>query len=587
MTKPALRSLAAAILLISAFLVVQADVLASGGPARLVGPVQQWDSAALDGFRTSRVHLKFVEGSDVSLRDGAFVKEDGSAVLSPVLARFGARPVAPTFNVDRATARAWKAAGEARSGRPGPDLSLWFEVEVPGGAAALGQALNALNACPEIEIAHPEPIPSLAVLSDPAPAAVEAPFRTTPDFTGRQEYLGATPIGLNAPAAWAVAGGRGEGMQYIDVELAWTVNHEDFLSGNCFYVGGATQNPGYETHGTAVLGEILGQNNGFGVNGFAPAVQFGVVAVTVGEWPVVPQYFQEAVDHLRPGDVWLIELQMPGPGGQNPVPMEYLQVNYDVIWTSVWGRGVVCIEAGANGSFDLDGPQFYGLFDRNQRDSGAIMVAAGTPYGRVAEYFTNYGSRMDAHSWGSSITTTGYGDLYNGGTLQTRYTAGFSGTSGASPMITGTAICLQGIARAQFGEPLAPDVLRSIITNTGVPSLDHVHLIGPRPDLAAAVAAVQGSAGVREPATTLRLAVAPNPLRTSTEIRFDPPANGRATLSIYDAAGRMLRSFQEPGSGRILWDGRDAAGRALGNGTYFLRLQAGPESGNRKLEILR
>ena len=33
------------------------------------------------------------------------------------------------------------------------------------------------------------------------------------------------------------------------------------------------------------------------------------------------------------------------------------------------------------------------------------------------------------------IVTTGYGDLYNGGTFQTRYTAGFGGTSGASPML--------------------------------------------------------------------------------------------------------------------------------------------------------
>ena len=126
-------------------------------------------------------------------------------------------------------------------------------------------------------------------------------------------------------------------MKFIDVELCWTEDHEDFLYDNFFYEGGAGQDPGYEPHGTAVLGEVIGQENGFGVTGFASDVQYGVVAVTVGEWPNVPHYFQEAVDNLDEGDAWLIELQMYPPG-KNATPMEWLQVNYDVIWTSSWAR---------------------------------------------------------------------------------------------------------------------------------------------------------------------------------------------------------------------------------------------------------
>lgn len=148
---------------------------------------------------------------------------------------------------------------------------------------------------------------------------------------------------------------------------------------------------------------------------------------------------------------------------------------------------MVCIEAGANGTQDLDDPSWEGVFDRNLRDSGAVMVGAGTPTGRVAEWFTNYGSRMDVHAWGSEIVTTGYGDLYRGGSLQTEYTSDFGGTSGASPMVTGAALCLQGISRQVYGTHLPPPLLRRLLNETAVPHLDPVKEIGPRPDLGAAV----------------------------------------------------------------------------------------------------
>ena len=57
----------------------------------------------------------------------------------------------------------------------------------------------------------------------------------------------------------------------------------------------------------------------------------------------------EAVDNLDAGDAWLIELQMYPPETNQATPMEYLQVNYDVIFNGVWSRDVICMEAGANG----------------------------------------------------------------------------------------------------------------------------------------------------------------------------------------------------------------------------------------------
>ncbi len=475
-------------------LVIAALLFFLSGPAlaldtetRVVSPVRLWNEADLDTFHDGWLYVKFIEGSDVLLRDGRFIDEGGVDLqaVNGLLETNRATEVRPTFKGDRARFRRLKAVGEAKSGVTGPDLSLWFTVRVQGGKAALADALNKLNADPAVEIAHPAPRVELAAVHAGITAENAAPAPGgTPDFADQQDYLYDTPVGLDAPAAWSLPGGTGAGMKFIDVELAWIEDHEDFTAANFFHLGGAPENPdpSYSDHGTAVLGEVVGAHNGYGIDGFAPDISFGMVAIDINVYPDVPQYFQEAVDNLDAGDVWLIELQMYPPG-LSATPMEYVQVNYDVIWTGVFSRGVVCVEAGANGSQDLDAAVWSGAFDRTVRDSGAIMVGAGTPTGRIAEYFSNYGSRMDVHAWGSLIVTTGYGDLYNGGSLQTEYTNDFGGTSGASPMIVGSSLCLQGIAKANLLRVLEPLELRAVLHDTGIDHLDPSREIGPRPDL--------------------------------------------------------------------------------------------------------
>jgi len=541
---------------------------------RAVSPVLAWSADDLAGFDEHWVHFKCVEGLEPALVGAQLVEDRGRdlGALNALLS--GAAEIRRTFPGDRERFRAMKARGEGRGGGAGPDLSLWYDLRVEGGRAELAALINSLNALPEVEIAHPAAIcEPAAILGD----ARREPLRT-PDFTGLQDYLYDPPVGLDAPAAWSQAGGRGQGMRFIDVELGWVMNHEEFSALHNFYEGGASQNPAYYDHGTAVLGEIIGRDNGFGVTGFAPETQWGVVAITEGEWPNVPHYFFEAVDNLRAGDVWLIELQMYPPG-KDATPMEWLQVNYDVIWTGCWSEGVVCVEAGANGSQNLDDASWGGVFDRDVRDSGAIMVAAGTPTGRVAEWFTNWGSRMDVHAWGSSIVTCGYGDYYTEGTLQTEYTANFGGTSGASPMVTGSALCLQGIALDHYGAPLPPQNLRALLHDTGVPHLDGNQEIGPRPDLEAAVQQLLTGTGAADLPQSggISLRCDPNPFMESTTLRFQLPRAGEASLRVYDIGGRLLRTLDggdtAAGEHSLIWNGRDAQGRRLSSGVYLLRLE--------------
>ncbi|MCH9032621.1 MAG: PKD domain-containing protein, partial [candidate division Zixibacteria bacterium] len=64
------------------------------------------------------------------------------------------------------------------------------------------------------------------------------------------------------------------------------------------------------------------------------------------------------------------------------------------------------------------------------------------------------------------------------------YTSGFSGTSSASPIVTGAVACLQSIYKTNYGSVLTADEIRTIMTNTGSPQqANTTQHIGPRPDL--------------------------------------------------------------------------------------------------------
>jgi len=83
----------------------------------------------------------------------------------------------------------------------------------------------------------------------------------------------------------------------------------------------------------------------------------------------------------------------------------------------------------------------------------------------------------------------------------------------------------------------------------------------------------------------------PNPARGSTTLRFTLPRAADVTLGIYDLAGRRLRQLVSgvtpAGEHLVPWDLRDDAGRAVGGGLYFARLEAGGLTLTEKLTALR
>jgi len=82
---------------------------------------------------------------------------------------------------------------------------------------------------------------------------------------------------------------------------------------------------------------------------------------------------------------------------------------------------------------------------------------------------------------------------------------------------------------------------------------------------------------------------APNPFREATTVRYDVPTATWAEVSVYDAAGRLVRALSmeavSAGTHRVSWDRRDSAGAMVAPGVYFCRLETTAFSESRKMVV--
>lgn len=399
----------------------------------------------------------------------------------------------PLFDRSPDALAADRATAASRSGEPMPDLSAWRRVRVRGDRNAIDHALDGLRARGDVLTAFEAPRPELPFMPGSLTATGSCPVKTPP-YHELQGYLRQAPGGIDAPAAWAKPGGRGEAVWFADIEGAWNTAHEDLPADRIRAIGRPIPVREWEMHGTAVLGEILSRDNELGMFGIAPNVA-RVITSSVADVPAAVA-IDRAQAQLRPGDVLLIELHAIGPRGRF-MPMEYWDDVFEVLKIAN-ARGIVVVEAAGNGAEDLDHVTYRGKLDRRQRDSGAIMVGAGAPAmegwtDRSRLDFSNYGSRVDVQGWGRMVATLDYGDLQGCDVTARKYTSNFAGTSSASPIVAGAAMLLESISKTEKGCPMSPSEVRKLLVETGSAQTDGPHgpakqHIGPRPDLARALA---------------------------------------------------------------------------------------------------
>lgn len=449
--------------------------------------------------RTDIIHVKFHDGLRIRLRAGALTDFGTQRVaeVNQLDRRLGGGEWSRVHSIDEDDLEALRQRAQAQLGKAIADMNLEFYYRLPAGADA-ADTIDAFNALPNVELARPVSLPV------PAP--------TPPNYQSNQGYLNAATAGVDTTCMWQLPNGIGTGVNIADLEYSWNLLHQDLLGATII-----TAKPGEtatdpfsdDNHGTAVLGELISVNNGSGTVGIANGSQMYVVPVyyNVSLYSLAAAV-TAATNFFSAGDVILIEQQAIGPnwpGGSSQVglvPSEWDQSVYSAIQTAI-GNGIVVVEAAGNGSQNLDDAVYstghgghWPFLPAN--DSGALIVGAGArPGGSTTDRsrlsFSNYGATVDLQGWGEGVYSTGYGSLYSAEGKNLWYTASFSGTSSASPIVAGSVAMMQAAHFAATGTYLTATQIRGYLVVTGSPqqsgTFPATQHIGPRPNTSAALVA--------------------------------------------------------------------------------------------------
>lgn len=461
------------------YLTLSLLVLAAAVPAQgKRGPVHKPDQFGIDPTTQDPTNLvvKFVEGSAVRLRDGRLVSGAGfdltavhRLLAGATVQRLFLRSEAE-LDAERAALLATLGPARVQELEPPADLNLYYRVRVADAqrGVALWRALVALGI---VETAFPDtPTGYEADPTDIPP--------TTPPYSAQQSYHNPAPTGIDTRVARVIPGGRGEQLQICDIETGLILDHEDVPLGIAANVIGP--NPTPRDHGLAVAGEMVSNKNGYGVTGGVYRARYKFHSHQSINWA---SSVNTAAANSQPGDIIVLEVQLPCPNGSSVCPMESRQDVFDAVRNATLA-GKHVIAAAGNGTQNLDNPAFNNAFNRTVRDSGSIIVGATDSGNLTRASFSNYGTIVDANGWGFNVTTTGYGDLFFPLSDQRqKYTATFSGTSSATPIVTNAAAATISAAKQQLGRTLTVAEVRALLRahGTDVPGGS----IGKRPNLAA------------------------------------------------------------------------------------------------------
>jgi subtilisin family serine protease len=426
--------------------------------------------------------------------------------LNDILGSFDIKRIRSQFGLSASTVRSRvdvaavlppepHAAAFADRGMDADFIQSGFVQVVPERAQDARQLAEALNRSDDVWEAHvaPRPVPA---------AVVNGSGAGSRNFEPAQGYLHSPPDGIGAAEVWNLPGAKGKGVTICDIEGNWNRNHQDLPPGIPLFGGTVIPDIGWRNHGTAVLGEVISIPDVKGTVGISHEANGAVHSAVVNGVFNTAGAITNAAAALSAGDIILIELQATGPNGKF-VAMQYWGDIFSAI-VAATAKGITVVEAAGNGDEDFELAVFAGT--GLQKDSGAIVVGAGIPptnhfdndnaYASIGVprsriWFSNHGRIVNVQGWGWHVATLGYGDA-QGGAQNRWYTLRFSGTSSASPIVTGAVACLQGRSKAKNGAPLVPSQVRQILMSTGTsqvagPGVPVTQQIGPLPNLPAAM----------------------------------------------------------------------------------------------------
>ena len=419
-------------------------------------------------------------------------------LLTEVLDSVVGLQVRPMVDLPRETLNALRQRGQARLGEQLADMTQYFELRIPDGVDG-AEILRRLLALESVENAYAKP--NFDVTGD-----IGIP---TPDFTAGQGYKNPAPQGINAAYANGYPNGAAAGQTIVDIEWSWQFEHEDLQGLDPSDQIGVTQFlEGYDfiEHGTAVMGVIGADQDAAGISGIAHQADLKVAPVETETSFILAQQLIESANNLQTGDVILIEIHGAGPNATGSgqfgfLPVEYWDGEFNAIRT-VTANGIHVVEAGGNGYQNLDSteaptghPTYPDRFWLSRRDSGALMVGAGqSTVPHPKHDYSSFGSRIDAYSWGDSVTTLGYGagpsgtdfgpcNLFPaaGNDVNQYYTSCFNGTSSASPIVASAVSIINATHEGAHGSDMGITEMRQLLR--GVGTLSSTYGISRQPDL--------------------------------------------------------------------------------------------------------
>lgn len=422
-------------------------------------------------FERPRVVVRFRDGIKLSdqAEPGEQIERLGIGPWNKLMQEFPGLKLSPVFtylkrgDLQELTRRAMEMDPTYTQA----DFGVFYYVDAPPETdlVALAKTLLRWSSVQEAYIDQAGPDPVVNAADDPRAV--------------NQGYLDPAPDGIDAEYAWTFAGGDGAGQRFIDLERGWTLTHEDIAAHGATLLHGTLLDTS-RAHGTSVLGEICAVDNTVGCVGIVPNI--ASVNVVSYNGSTRPDAILAAITNLSFGDVLLLEAQVSLNGTTLLGPIEAYDAEYEAIRLAT-ALGIIVVEAGGNGTDNGSTPPLNmdtyttlagkAILNRDPanpdfRDSGAIIVTAASstaPHTRLA--YAPHGKRIDCYAWGQNINTLSS----DAGGSTTAYTSGFNGTSGASPIITGAALAVQGRAEAQLHFRFSPRQMRATLSNsaTGTP----------------------------------------------------------------------------------------------------------------------
>jgi hypothetical protein len=431
--------------------------------------------------------VMFAENAKVRLRNGELVdmKSNATAGLTSVL--------------NQLTSFEWQRFSDVSE-------ELLDELS-ENGSRNTDQAVYNLNNIYRLRISEKEDIWELSSTLEHLPGIIyarpvpkPAPLPTPGNYQALQGYLDPavnSPSGIDAEYAWTKYGGTGSGITICDIEYSWNYTHADVTKAVGSQINVNVADPFSDNnHGTAVLGEMVSNNNGWGTTGIC----YNSNIKTCGAYYGSPPSYNPAgaitlsIANLSAGDIILLEQQSDYNGSDGYVPIEWYgnyspnaQTNnpvYAAIVNAV-ANNIHVVEAGGNGNVNTGSMTWYG-------NSGAVIVGAGGGYSwdNLQKLgFSSYGPRFDVQGWGEHVMTTGYGGYYSTEGVNYYYTSTFNGTSSASPIVTGAIALFSSywVGNVSGTRP-TPSYMRTLLKQHGRLQVNPGDgIIGRRPDLKAMI----------------------------------------------------------------------------------------------------